>query len=260
MMRLSRTRAVAIAVAFFIAGIAIGFVIPRPAQFAPLSSAGHDRFGHATSQSTGRNVYSPDIRHDEYVLREQLKVVEMLEQQCRTTKKGCDLAGAARQALTRNLRQRSPFAACSRMTAFGVIRGRTERRVLGPVAADNLSLNERLVNRTQSRRSRTRAPPSRFNPTAIPATLATRPGPSRIAQVGSAASNETEPTNACRDEIPAPPKLFAKRGYSRRDSGLRARISATNACWLSPEFRRATWRGRLRGRRAKTPHEGRQKS
>ncbi|MEO9130746.1 MAG: hypothetical protein ABI240_06015, partial [Sphingomonas sp.] len=69
MLRLSRTRIVAIAVALFVAGIAIGFAIPRPAQVAPLGSAGHDPPGHATSQSVGRNVYSPDIRHDEYVLR-----------------------------------------------------------------------------------------------------------------------------------------------------------------------------------------------
>ena len=103
-MRLSRTRTVAIAVAIFVAGIAIGFVIPRPARVAPLSSAGQGHLGHATSGSTVRNVYSPDIRHDEYVLQEQTKVVEMLEQQCRTTRKGCELAGAARQALTRNLR------------------------------------------------------------------------------------------------------------------------------------------------------------
>ena len=104
MMRFSRTRIVVIAVALFIGGIAIGFVIPRPAQVAPLSPAGHDRLGDATSPSTGRNVYSPDIRHDAYVLREQRKVVEMLEQRCRRTNESCDLAGAARQALTRNSR------------------------------------------------------------------------------------------------------------------------------------------------------------
>ena len=103
-MRFSGTRTAAIAVAFFIVGIAIGFVIPRPAHVAPPSSAGHDRPGHATSRSIGRDFYSPTFRHDEYVLGEQRKVVEMLEQQCRTTGKGCALAGAARQALTKNLR------------------------------------------------------------------------------------------------------------------------------------------------------------
>ena len=104
MMRLPRTSTVAIAVAFFVAGIAIGFAIPRPAQVAPLSSAGHDRRGQAAFQPNGRNVWSPDIRHDEYVLREQRKLEEMLEQQCRTTRKGCELDRAARQALHRNLR------------------------------------------------------------------------------------------------------------------------------------------------------------
>ena len=104
MMRLPRMSTVAIAVAFLVAGIAIGFAIPRPAQVAPPGSAGHDRLGQATSQPTARNVYSPDIRHDEYVLREQRKLVEMLEQQCRTTGKDCALAGAARQALNKNLK------------------------------------------------------------------------------------------------------------------------------------------------------------
>ena len=101
-MHLSRAGIVAIAVVFFIAGIAIGFVIPRPAQVAPPSSAGHDRLGHAASQSTGRDFYSPTFRHDEYVLGEQRRIVEMLEQRCRTTRTGCELAGAARQALNRN--------------------------------------------------------------------------------------------------------------------------------------------------------------
>lgn len=103
MTRVSRLRPVAITTAFFIAGIAIGFVIPRPAHVGPLGFAEHDRIGRATSQIPGRNIYSPDIRHDDYVLREQLKVVEMLEQHCRATQKGCDLARAARQAMTRNL-------------------------------------------------------------------------------------------------------------------------------------------------------------
>jgi len=104
MMRLPRTKIVATAVAFLVAGIAIGFAIPRPAQVAPLGSAGRDRAAQATSQATARKIYSPDIRHDEYVLREQRKLVEMLEQQCPATRKDCALAGAARQALNRNLR------------------------------------------------------------------------------------------------------------------------------------------------------------
>lgn len=111
----------------------------------------------------------------------------------------------------------------------------------------------------QTRRSRTR--PS-HRPDSIPRpspsnSPSRQPAPSGACWIG--AENATEPTNARQDETPAPPKLFEKRGYSRRDSGAQVRISATNACWLSPEFRRATWRGRLRRRRAKTPHDGRQK-
>ena len=101
MMRL-RLRTVAIAGACLIVGIAIGFAIPRAAQVASSSSSETDRLDYTARRSTGRNVFSPDIRNDEYVRREQLKVVEMLEQQCRTARKNCELAGAARKALTRD--------------------------------------------------------------------------------------------------------------------------------------------------------------
>jgi hypothetical protein len=50
--------------------------------------------------SPGRDVFSPDVRHDEYFRREQLKITEMLEQQCRVTQEHCELAKASREALT----------------------------------------------------------------------------------------------------------------------------------------------------------------
>jgi len=60
------------------------------------------RLDHPTSRSLGRNVYSPDIRHDEYVRREQLKLMEMLEQQCRVTLENCELAKASRETLPKD--------------------------------------------------------------------------------------------------------------------------------------------------------------
>jgi hypothetical protein len=82
--------------------IAIGLAIPRTTHVASSSSSAADRLDRTTSRSPGRNVFSPDIRNDQHVRREQLKVVELLEQQCRTTHENCDLAKASRQALTRN--------------------------------------------------------------------------------------------------------------------------------------------------------------
>ena len=73
MMRL-RLRTVAIAGACLIVGIAIGFAIPRAAQVASSSSSETDRLDYTARRSAGRNVFSPDIRNDEYVRREQLKV------------------------------------------------------------------------------------------------------------------------------------------------------------------------------------------
>jgi hypothetical protein len=61
-----------------------------------------DRLHHTTAGAPGRNLFSPDIRNDEYVRREQLKVVEMLEQQCRVARENCELAKASREALTRD--------------------------------------------------------------------------------------------------------------------------------------------------------------
>ena len=94
-----RLRTAAIAGACLVIGIAIGFAIPRAAQVA--SSGGSGRPDPAAPRSAGRNVFSPDIRNDDHVRREQLKVVEMLERQCRTTRQNCELATAAREALTR---------------------------------------------------------------------------------------------------------------------------------------------------------------
>jgi hypothetical protein len=96
-----RLKTAAIAGACLIAGVAIGFAIPRATQITPSGSGKPAGPDHAAPRSTGRNVFSPDIRNDEHVRREQLKVVEMLEQQCRSARQNCELAAAARQALTR---------------------------------------------------------------------------------------------------------------------------------------------------------------
>jgi hypothetical protein len=102
MMRFRRLRMAVVAGACLIAGVAIGLAIPRAAH---MTSAGSDETRHVdrtTAGSPGRNVFSPDIRNDEYVRREQLKVVEMLEQQCRVARENCELAKASREALTRD--------------------------------------------------------------------------------------------------------------------------------------------------------------
>lgn len=96
-----RLRTAALAGACLVIGIAIGFAIPRAAQVTSSVTGGTGRVDHAAPRSAGRNVFSPDIRNDEHVRREQLKVVELLEQRCRTTRQNCELAEAARQALTR---------------------------------------------------------------------------------------------------------------------------------------------------------------
>lgn len=102
MKRMPGTGTISIALGFLIAGIAIGFAIPRPAAVAPPSFAKHDDRGRATHRPAGRNFYAPTFRNDEYVRGEQLRVVEMLEQQCRSTKIHCELSRAARQAFNRN--------------------------------------------------------------------------------------------------------------------------------------------------------------
>ena len=85
-----------------IAGVAIGLTIPRAVHRTSSESDKTVRHDRTTSRSPGRNVFSPDIRNDEYVRQEQLKVVEMLEQQCRAARENCELAKASRQALMRN--------------------------------------------------------------------------------------------------------------------------------------------------------------
>lgn len=98
-MRIRRLSLALFAMALLIVGIAIGLAIPRAAHLGLPGSrnTGEDNAG---SPWPGRNVYSADIRNDDHVRREQRKLVEMLEQQCRNTRQNCDLAKASRKALT----------------------------------------------------------------------------------------------------------------------------------------------------------------
>jgi hypothetical protein len=98
---LLRLRTAAIAGTCLIAGIAIGFAIPRHAPNAPLTHGEQDNLAHADSQSNGRNVYSPVILGDQYVRRKHLELVDMLERQCRATGENCRLSIAARRAVSR---------------------------------------------------------------------------------------------------------------------------------------------------------------
>ena len=86
------------AAALLIIGIAVGFALSRIAHVARPGDRPSSDNGTA-SPSPGRNVYSADIRNDGHVRREQRKLVEMLEQQCRATRQNCDLAVASRKAL-----------------------------------------------------------------------------------------------------------------------------------------------------------------
>jgi hypothetical protein len=92
---------VAMAGVCLIVGVAIGFSIPRGGPAALPGPSKSDRLAPVSPQTAGRDIFSPEIRNDAHVRREQLKVVEMLEQQCRTTRKDCALATAARQAFER---------------------------------------------------------------------------------------------------------------------------------------------------------------
>jgi hypothetical protein len=101
MMRLLHLRTAAIAGACLIAGIAIGFVIPRHAQVAPFTHGIQDSLADANPRPIGRNVYSPVVLGDAYVRGKHFELVELLEHQCRTTGENCQLAIAARRAVNR---------------------------------------------------------------------------------------------------------------------------------------------------------------
>jgi hypothetical protein len=102
MMHFRRLKIGLIGGACLIAGVAIGLTIPRAAHMTSSRSDETGRLDRSTSPSRGRNVFSPDIRHDEYVRQEQLKIVEMLEEQCRVARENCELAKASRDALTKD--------------------------------------------------------------------------------------------------------------------------------------------------------------
>ncbi|WP_277665754.1 hypothetical protein [Novosphingobium lindaniclasticum] len=71
-------------------------MIPQPAPVIPSS---HQEAPPRDPAFPGRNMWSPDIRHDPYVVQEQMKIVEQMERECRIFKKNCALAGTARQSL-----------------------------------------------------------------------------------------------------------------------------------------------------------------
>jgi hypothetical protein len=85
-----------------IAGIAIGLAIPRSAHMTLSGANATSCLDRTTPLSQFRNVYSPDIRHDPWVRQEQLKMVKVLEQQCRVAPKYCKLAKDSREALTKD--------------------------------------------------------------------------------------------------------------------------------------------------------------
>lgn len=95
-----RLRTVIIAGTCLIAGIAIGLAVPRAAQLVLPGSGEVRRPDRTAAPPVGRSMFSPDIRNDEYVQQEQLKVVEMLERECAVTGRNCALARSARKALS----------------------------------------------------------------------------------------------------------------------------------------------------------------
>lgn len=102
MVRLRYIRTVALAGTCVVIGIAIGLSMPRGTGTSLSSPNAVLGSGGSSARPNGRDMYSPDIKNDAYVRQEQLKVVELLEQQCRSSGKDCALAKAAREALDRN--------------------------------------------------------------------------------------------------------------------------------------------------------------
>jgi hypothetical protein len=97
-----RLRSFAVALGCIGLGVLIGSSLPRNAaeprsEAADLSSREPD--SGVSGNVRVRDMFSPNIRDDSYVRSEQLRVVEMVEGQCRTTKENCRLAADARKAL-----------------------------------------------------------------------------------------------------------------------------------------------------------------
>ncbi|WP_126005637.1 hypothetical protein [Sphingomonas koreensis] len=102
MVRPRNIKTIALAGVCIAIGIAIGLWLPRGTDTPPLRPNAVPGSGKSTAGPNGRGMFSPDISNDPFVRQEQLKVVEMLEQQCRSSGKDCALAKAAREALDRN--------------------------------------------------------------------------------------------------------------------------------------------------------------
>jgi hypothetical protein len=97
-MRIRPVHLAVLALALLLVRMGIGLAIPRAAHLAR-SEDRRPTVDSSAPASPGRDVYSADIRNDAHVRREQRKLVEMLERQCRTSRENCDVARAARAAL-----------------------------------------------------------------------------------------------------------------------------------------------------------------
>lgn len=98
-MRDVRQNLVAVAGLSLIAGIAIGLMIPRPGPPTP-PAGGQNIPATVDPSSAGRKMFSPIVLGDDYVRGKHLELVASLERQCRATGKDCQLAKAARAAVS----------------------------------------------------------------------------------------------------------------------------------------------------------------
>ncbi|MBY8821872.1 hypothetical protein [Sphingomonas colocasiae] len=95
-----RMGTVAVAGVCLVLGVVIGLAVPRAASLVLPGSGEVRRADPGAAPPVGRNMFSPDIRNDEFVQQEQRKVVEMLERECAVTGRNCALARSARKALS----------------------------------------------------------------------------------------------------------------------------------------------------------------
>lgn len=77
----------------------LGTLVPQRPQQGPEQERPLAPSNRAPSQQTGRNIFSPSIANDPYVIQQWKDSIETLERRCRDANEFCTEARQARQQI-----------------------------------------------------------------------------------------------------------------------------------------------------------------
>ena len=87
------------------AALALGIIMAGGEPVRDTAAPRSETYRQSSEAPTGRDIYSPNVSNDPYVIDQQRKVIEALELQCRHFGEQCDEARKARRWLEADQRR-----------------------------------------------------------------------------------------------------------------------------------------------------------